>query len=661
MSGADILSLLWPSRVIHGFRTDIQALRGLAVSQVLLYHAALGPFSAGFLGVDIFFVVSGFLITSMVRRAIEDGSFRFSEFYFRRAKRLLPAAYATFLATSVAAPFILNARELHDFSHQVFGAVTFLGNVVLFMQAGYFGGGAELKPLLHVWSLSIEEQYYLLLPAMLVFLPRRLWLVVGLTLMVGSLGLCLSLLSVKPVATFYMLPMRAWELGLGSLAAIAPVWVERARPFLNFAFWPSLAVLCLLPVFPTGLPHPGIDALLVCSATMVVILRQHPVLNTAWWSRALARVGDVSYSLYLAHWPPFAFLKNAVVGEVTPLQNLVTLGLGIVLGGLLYRYVELPARSLVMRPSKRFAVGTLSASCVVFSVPVVMAAGVGSQGPDFSQIRRSNDGFAEECAFETPFKPLAACRNAEVPEVMVWGDSFAMHLVPGLAAVTDRGIIQATRSNCGPILGLAPLSNVFYMRPWAEACMEFNQSVLDYLRLTPSIRVVVLSSPFHQYLRGDDKRNHWRTLGVLDGRLVEREASVDVALDGLRATIQSLHTLGKKVVLVAPPPAAGFNIGACAERKAQGKLVIGSPLDDCSVPVSAFRAFHARTLELIHRLEGEPGLQIVSFEPVLCDKLRCSSRMDDTYLYVDSGHLTHEGSAVLARKLDLGRVLAARP
>src|SRR5690348_9810931 len=157
-------------------RTDIQALRGLAISLVLLYHAGIGLFPRGFLGVDIFFVVSGYLITGLVKEGIEDGTFRFSYFYFRRAKRLLPAAYATFLIVALVAPSVLDAQELRDLTRQLFGAVTFTANFVLLFQSGYFSSAAELKPLLHTWSLSIEEQYYLLLPAFLVFTPRKYWI-----------------------------------------------------------------------------------------------------------------------------------------------------------------------------------------------------------------------------------------------------------------------------------------------------------------------------------------------------------------------------------------------------------------------------------------------------------------------------------------------------
>src|SRR6188768_2722165 len=158
------------------FRSDIQALRGIAVLLVIVQHARDGLIDAGYLGVDIFFVVSGFLITGLLSRAIADGSFRFGEFYFRRAKRLLPAAYVSFALTAVGAAFLLDLREWQDFSRQLAGAVTFTANFVLWRQTGYFEGAAALKPLLHVWSLSVEEQFYLLAPAAMVLLPRRFWL-----------------------------------------------------------------------------------------------------------------------------------------------------------------------------------------------------------------------------------------------------------------------------------------------------------------------------------------------------------------------------------------------------------------------------------------------------------------------------------------------------
>jgi peptidoglycan/LPS O-acetylase OafA/YrhL len=183
------------------------------------------------------------------------------------------------------APFVLNAQELQDFTRQVFGAVSFSANMVLLMQAGYLPG-RPTSPLLHTWSLSIEEQYYLLLPAFLAFVPRRYWVPGGLVLFLASLGMCLGLQPYKPIATFYLLPTRGWELGVGSMVALMPALMGRIRPLLAVLFWPAVAVLAVIPVFPTGLPHPGPDALLVCLATAVVIARRHPLLERSLLSRA---------------------------------------------------------------------------------------------------------------------------------------------------------------------------------------------------------------------------------------------------------------------------------------------------------------------------------------------------------------------------------------
>ncbi|MGH9550193.1 MAG: acyltransferase family protein, partial [Terriglobales bacterium] len=343
-------------------RTDIQALRGLAVLLVVLYHTRLNFLAAGYLGVDVFFVISGFLITGLVKRAIEQKRFLFSEFYFRRAKRLLPAAYLTFLVTAALAPFFLDGNELRDFAEQMIGAVTFTGNLVLWQQTGYFQTAAELKPLLHVWSLAIEEQYYLILPAALVLIPSRYWLACSMGILIVSLVLWVVGGYFKPVATFYLLPTRAWELAMGSIGALIAAR-NRLRQLASLLFVPSVIALFAIPVFPIGRSHPGPDAIIVCVATLLVILRNHPWSNVTAPARALAWVGDFSYSLYLVHWPIFAFASNAWVGEppglLPPIVRIFAFLLSLSLAYLLYRYVELPVRRTKIRISKPLLATTL--------------------------------------------------------------------------------------------------------------------------------------------------------------------------------------------------------------------------------------------------------------------------------------------------------------
>ncbi|MEG8026103.1 acyltransferase [Sphingomonas aurantiaca] len=210
--------------------------------------------------------MSGFLITGMIAKQLSEKRFSFKAFYFRRAKRLLPAAYVTFAMTSVAASFLLTAQDYLLFARQVFGAVTFTANIFLSRQGSYFGGEADLKPLLHTWSLSIEEQYYVIVPAMLAFLPMRLWLRVALILTAISLAACIVAGYRQPSLAFYMFPMRAWEMGIGSVGALITGRASVRRIVVPL-FWPALATIPVLLVFPIGGLHPGADAVLACFAT----------------------------------------------------------------------------------------------------------------------------------------------------------------------------------------------------------------------------------------------------------------------------------------------------------------------------------------------------------------------------------------------------------
>ncbi len=254
------------------FREDIQALRGIAVLLVLLFHAKIGGLAAGYLGVDIFFVLSGYLITGLVARRLAEGRFSFAEFYLNRAKRLLPAAYVVYSSAAIAAYWFLTGSEFDRLLKTLWGALTFTANFRLWLDTNYFTSAAKLNALLHVWSLSIEEQFYFILPLALFLMPRRFWL--GLALLGGlaSLTLCLYLAPKSPVAAFYLLPTRAWELALGGVIALAERRLAGTHSGAGLAntasaragLWlglPALAVLILTPQFAPGSLlgsiHPG--------------------------------------------------------------------------------------------------------------------------------------------------------------------------------------------------------------------------------------------------------------------------------------------------------------------------------------------------------------------------------------------------------------------
>jgi peptidoglycan/LPS O-acetylase OafA/YrhL len=646
---------------VKAFRTDIQALRGLAVLLVILQHARADFIGAGYLGVDIFFVISGFLITGMLAKDIGSARFSFSGFYFRRAKRLLPAAYVTFLATSVAGFFLLDASEWNDFTRQLAGAVTFTGNFALLQQTGYFEGAAALKPLLHVWSLAVEEQYYLLLPAAMMLVPRRYWSPGNLLVLAGSFALCVVLSFSRPDAAFYLLPTRAWELGLGSLAALAGTGNEGIRRLVARLFLPALVVVVAIPIWPLAAPN-FVNIALVCVATMLVILRRHDALQDRPIPNALARVGDASYSLYLVHWPIFAFINNIYAGDPsfgTP--GAVVLGgatlLALLLGYALYRCVELPVRRIEFRSPRRWILAAVAASACLAVVPLTIAARTsthGIHGPaiDYAWLRRDNVGFDSVCDGYQRLEYTARCSNAPQPGTMVWGDSFAMHLVPGLAATLDTGLLQATKSACGPLLDIAQIYQE-YTREFAERCITFNRSVIDYLVAHPSIRTVVLSSPFYEYF--DPER---RMLRVVDGKLVVQPPDEAVAIDALAATIARLRAMGRRVVIVAPPPSTGFDYTHCLERKARNRTLFGK-LIDCNVPLEQYRASKREVFDYLATVRRQADVEVVSFDPFLCNDRECATELGGVFLYRDEGHLSYDGSVALARAMHLGSLVTA--
>lgn len=612
-------------------RADIQALRGYAVLLVLLYHSGVVPaLQAGYLGVDVFFVVSGFLITSIIRRDLQAGSFSVLGFYGRRARRLLPAAYLTFVATAVAAPMLLSPEGLADFAWQLFGAVSFTANLVLWQQSGYFEGAAQLKPLLHVWSLSIEEQYYLLLPGLLMLVPRRWWWQTVLAITALSLCACLVLLSSKPGFVFYALPTRAWELGIGSLGA----FIYRAQPESHWYRWlypPALGLLGIVPFLPVGGPHPGYDALMVTVATLIVILRAPRA--EGWLLRPLVRVGDCSYSLYLVHWPLYAYVANLYVSPAPAMVRAALLPLALVLAWWMYRYVETPFRHAAPGAPAlppRLLAASLPLACAGFALLHLHQPAV-----DSVSIGQPNYGLGITCEQGAEFVPDVRCRSGDHPRMLLWGDSFAMHLADALRA-GERSFIQATRSSCAAFVPAADD---------ASECAAFNRSVLAFLARSPEIQVVVLASV--QSTHRLDQR-----LVPLPGQMERSGSPVFPDASLMTASAAAIRALGRRLVYVAPPPMSGFDIGRCLQAQDGQRPLRGADFPDCSIDAHRYRQYRASALAYSAAV-AEAGIPVFHLDAALCDHDRCRTRLDGVALYRDGGHLSVAGSAALGRQLGL--------
>lgn len=625
---------------VKSLRFDIQFLRGIAVLLVVLFHGFGLLVPRGFLGVDIFFVVSGYLITLMILKGLNEGNFSFLGFYLRRAKRLLPAAYSTFLVTTLLAYAFLTSVQWHAYIRQLAGALTFTANIVLARQTGYFEADAETKPLLHIWSLSLEEQFYFVIPLLLWALATR-WRGVAIGLAaVLSFALCLFAVSRSDWQSlaFYMLPTRAWELLAGSM--IAWLRIKGAPRAPGWMGWLGLLVIAVIALHGFDAVHPRFDALACVVATAVIVATSGDWLGENALTRPVARLGDWSYSVYLVHWPLFSFAFLAYLGE-PPRSLLVGLAvLALLLGWLQYRYVETRFRIAWTNASWRAWTGLAVASAAValVALPRVMAS---AASEPFSVVFNPTRGL-KGCDGESRDRLVSSeCQTSPAPTVAVWGDSNAMHLVPGLAAdPAIRGLLlQLTRSACAPAKGIANV-RVGEAPDWSEQCIIFNRKALDSMVDSPSLKHVVIGSEFAQLLvnRGqqllaDGVVSPWR----------------NDAADGFVEAIEMLQTAGKTPLLVAPIPWPSFNPGECNLRRIEDVALFRR--DSCDFALADANPDYVAVVRQLRVISAKTGAPLYLPETVLCPGGICRTASGGRLIYRDKGHLSEWGSAFVLERL----------
>jgi len=632
-------------------RIDIQVLRGVAVLMVVFYHALPDWVKGGFLGVDVFFVISGFLITGHILQDLERKRFNVGGFYVRRARRLLPAAWTTFFVTTLLAYTMLTSAQWREYLAQLVGALTFTANVVLSHQSGYFQTQAEAKPLLHIWSLSLEEQFYFVTPIVLMIVGRRLR---GPALALGalaSLALCILMVSglaphiAEKTATnlaFYMLPPRAWELLVGGLAA----WLMLRRPSFSvpgWLKWTGLAVIGVLAFRQFDLVHPRGDAIAVVLATSLLLLGNDGWMRKVSAVRPIEAVGDWSYSIYLIHWPLLAFAHAGWMGDVPVAVAIGLAALSIPLGWAQYRWVEQPFQKGAAVRSPRRAAAWLAIAVAAFAAAAAPAAWASYSTRPLAAMK-ANNGLNKVCnARGKRWSDQPLCRTSGAPTVAVWGDSYAMHLINGLVA-ENIPLVQMTKSACAPALGVAQLHDS-YTPSWARECAAFNESALEAIEHSPTIRTVIISSPFGQIFDPADRL-------FIDGQV---SAWAPVAVERLTDAVRRVQASGKTVIIVAPTPHAEFDAGECNVRVSEGLPILGRR--DCSIDLTASHQEQQHVIAALETVQRQTGAKIVWPEAVLCHDGRCATRVGATILYRDPGHLTPAGSVMVIRRLGLARLV----
>ena len=632
------------------YRPDIDGLRAIAVLSVVSYHAFPNTLRAGFMGVDIFFVISGYLISSIIFENLDRGSFSFGQFYGRRIKRIFPALTLVLLSCLVFGWFGLLGDEFKQLGKHMAAGAGFVSNFFLWQESGYFNNAAETKPLLHLWSLAIEEQFYIFWPLIVWVTWKRktLFLIVFIGLIVASLAYNMHLVRLDSTATFFSPATRIWELLAGVLLAymrVRPTAWQPSQRQLQIAS--TLGVLLLAIGFyriDRSRPYPGTWALLPILGSFCLIFAG----PTAWFNRfvlsnrLLVWIGLISFPLYLWHWPILSLMRIVESGAPEPYFRNIALVLSVLLAWATYYFVEKPIRSDGRSSLKITGLSVCVAALGIAGFAIFQSNGLPTRAA--AQINGVNTW--DNLTFATPCKFITHGPNHDdwcnignapnkPPTTVLIGDSVGNNFAPMLQSYSEQAgnsafvFRQFGRGFCH---GFADIGY--------ENCQELIKEAQSYIEKTPSIDTVILAANWPLYFNGFDR------IGATPVSSQQFKAAFE-------KNVAYYQGLGKRVIVFLAPP-VGANPRACLTRpiRLSGKSSCNLALPEALHNDGLYRAYFSAHLK---------SKNIETFDPFkyMCDAISCKVTDGTSIYYVDHEHFSVFGGQFLAEvaKDDLKKLL----
>lgn len=633
------------------YRPDVDGLRTVAVLPVLFFHAGIPGFAGGFVGVDVFFVISGFLITSILVRDIDGGRFSILRFYERRFRRLLPALFAMMSAVTLIAGLLLSPGRMRLHGSQVTAASLFSSNLYFTMKADYFAPAAEEQLLLHTWSLAVEEQFYLFFPLILLFLGKRPRLRIGVVASIAVVSFAASayLTPTHPTSSFFLLHTRAWELMIGSLLAVGILRPPRSRAERDGTASVGLAAILLAVGFYDGAtPFPGYAAALPVLGTALVLHagRDGSSLGGRLLSLPLmVFIGKLSYSLYLWHWPVLLLTRSAMGGGRLPVPvALVSLLLSGVLAWLSLRFVEDPLRHARATRRQILVIATLASSSFALLGLGVRRVGPSLWNENSAQLTEA-EGAPRACiGSKGDYRP--PCRfGGEPVGTVVFGDSHAHALLPVWEALaTETGGLEVwAHTACPPLLGTTRTDDVH--------CLRHNERVLAMLDEARDVDHVLLAGRWALSVEAHKPEDPLHDVVVEDREGRSGEAAVRA---GLERTVDRLIAAGKQVVLMRGTPEFPLDVPeALGLRHHLG-------MEPVTLPLVEVKRRNLRADAILDEVAARhDAVRVVSFRDLLCDDERCETLVGGRSLYRDGHHLSLHGAEVLVERGAVDRLRAA--
>jgi peptidoglycan/LPS O-acetylase OafA/YrhL len=634
-----------PGPVVPGarYRPDIDGLRAIAVLAVIAFHANPHLVRGGFAGVDIFFVISGYLISGIIVRELDAGTFRFRDFYARRIKRILPAYIVVTLFTLAVATWLLIPNDYIFYTTSLAASWAFVSNIFFSMLSwGYFGSRTEEFPLLHTWSLSVEEQFYFIYPVLLLLLTRRFrHRLIEILLVLGIVFLGISQWGTGQVKTYFLLTARAHELIAGALAFL----VAQRYPLRSAAAASAMAVAGLtmmtasLFMLTKGVAFPGINSLYPCVGAALVLYAcgRENIVTPVLANRAMVFIGLLSYSLYLWHWPIFVFLRYRHV-EMSPGVISTAIAGAFVLALLTWKFVENPIRhNRKIAFGRAFRTIYLAPAMVFIAIGLVsyVTEGLPQRFPEDIRQLISSYSFERDlsrsCSIRAEdyhrvtFEYLndacayGAMQHAK-PEILLMGDSHANHFKPFVEFLARQANLKAVyhvQGSCSPI----DLYHPDPAQPEPTVCQRRNA---DLLAMAHDFRYVVIAASWNYR-----------------GRETEFERD-------LSEVVMAVERAGAIAVIFKDNPDYQSDVSQCILRKRRGWIEADT---NCNMPrreIEERQGSMDRTIDAVR--SAHPHVLVVDPKDVMCTSDECETYIGNVALYKDSNHINAKAATLLAER-----------